>query len=87
MKYYITTPEIAKGASAIKAQRAGCSGSTAFWWQVIDHPTGLLSAVTFSDDEAIETELGVAVTLYTGVSATITTDDIVDTLTPDWFPT
>jgi hypothetical protein len=34
MKYYITTPELAHGISAIKAQQMGCTGVTAFWWGV-----------------------------------------------------
>lgn len=51
MKFYVTTPEIAKGCSAIKAKQLGCSGGTAFWWMVIDHPTENLSAIVFTDEE------------------------------------
>lgn len=53
MQYYITTPELAKGISAIKAQQMGCLGTTAFWWGIINHPTNGKSAIVFSDDECV----------------------------------
>jgi hypothetical protein len=49
MKYYITTPEIAQGISAIEAQKRGCQGVTAFWWSIINHPTNGQSALIFTD--------------------------------------
>lgn len=54
MKYYITTPELAKGISAIKATQLGCGGSgdmTAFWWAIIAHPSNGQSAICFTEDE------------------------------------
>ena len=71
MQYYITTPELAKGISAIKASQMGCGGNgdtTSFWWAIINHPTNGQSAISFTDDEcvlapAIYNENGVLVTL------------------------
>ena len=53
-KYYITTPEIANGISALEAQKRGCTGETAFWWDVINHPTNGQSAIVFQDSDLIK---------------------------------
>jgi len=52
MKYYITTPELAQGISAIKAQQQGCTGVTAFWWAITTNANGTQSALCISDEEA-----------------------------------
>lgn len=52
MKYYITTPELAQGISAIKAQQLGCVGATAFWWPVTVDQDGLQAAICITDEEA-----------------------------------
>ena len=94
MKYYITTPELAQGISAIKAQQMGCTGATSFWWGVITHPSNGQSAICFTDKEctladAVYDERGELVspaetvkTLYANPpespSLTITTNDLDD---------
>ena len=94
MKYYITTPELAQGISAIKARQMGCSGMTSFWWDIIEHPVNNQSAICFTEDEctlasAVYDEEGEIVipaetvkTMYVNPpeapSITITTDDLDD---------
>ena len=101
MKYYITTPELAKGISAIKAQQMGCSGVTAFWWNVTAHPTSGESAIVFLDADcvlnpAVYDEEGVLITpaeavkvLYTSDTTEITTNNLKDNnymVSNGWFP-
>ena len=54
MQYYITTPELAQGISAIEAQKKGCIGVTSFWWSIINHPTNGQSAIVFQDSDLIK---------------------------------
>ena len=75
MKYYITTPELAKGISAIKALQMGCNGATSFWWNIINHPTNGTSAICFSDDECV-----LAPAIYDENGTLITPAETVKTL-------
>lgn len=101
MKYYITTLELAQGISAIKAQRMGCTGVTAFWWSIIKHPETAEVAICIPQEEytlaeEIRDEEGNIVTpaetfkvLYESQSLLITTNDLSDFDELDnegWFP-
>jgi hypothetical protein len=93
MKYYITMPEIAKGASAIKAEQMGCSGVTSFWWNVINHPTNGQAAICFSDEECALNPPETVKILYKNPpdapTLTITTNDLSTHAFLDaagWFP-
>lgn len=100
MKYYITTPELAQGVSAVKAQQMGCSGMTSFWWGIITHPSNGQSAICFIDedytlaDAVYDEEGGLIVqaetvkVLYSNNSIEIKTNDLKDDnymVSNDWF--
>lgn len=101
MKYFITTLELAQGISAIKAQQMGCTGTTSFWWGIIQHPDTAEAALCIPQEEytlteEVKDEEGNIIipaesfkVLYESLNFLITTNDLIDFDELDnegWFP-
>lgn len=50
---YLITPE-AYSISHTEAVKRGCTGSTVYWWNVIEHPSNGSLAIELPDEELMD---------------------------------